>query len=169
VSAIVPYVAPWQTEFNQYSVQNYTPTNPFFNVLAMTIPSGQWWRIIYLLGVATTSAAVMTRTAFMQVTDATGRVTFKEIAPVSQPASSTYSYLYGPSLNAYANTTDPTAGQAVSVLPDLLLAPLSVVELALGNVDASDSWGNTGVFSIEVYTEDRESDTLQPIAAPLIP
>lgn len=168
MSVATPYVAPWESGFKRYSTQLYTPTLVIPSVERMTIPDGQWWRIIYLNGTFGTSAIVGPRTVFVVMQKPGGAIVFQEYAPASPGASAFANYLYGPGLTAFANTTDPTAVSVVATLPDLLWQPGTVISLQVAGAQAGDSWQGAATYAVEVYTPEKEGSSIL-VPTPAIP
>lgn len=171
MSGAVPYVAPWQTGFDRFAVQLYTPKQSAINVRQLTVPDGQWWRIIYLTGEYITSAAALTRIMVVEVTNPALPANFAYIGPstLTQTASTSVFYTFGPNLGQTAlPPTATTVGLSQQSLPDLLWAPRSIIEMTVIGVDPGDGFSGAGIFAIEVYTE-KYPGVLTPTPTPVVP
>lgn len=168
MSSGTPYVAPWETGFKRYATQIYLPTFPGPTSARMTIPDGQWWRIVYLQGELGTGATVANRTVRMTVEKPLGTFLFQLTMPGSQVANGFGIYLLGPGLTGYANTTDPTASGYVAPLPDLLWQPGVIITLFVANAQANDAWQGRVNFAVEVYTPEKEGSPIL-VPTPQIP
>lgn len=165
----VPYAAPWQTEFHRYSTQLYTPSLITPTQLQMVIPTRQWWRIVYINGEATTVATAGNRVVSILFTDAAGNDKLRELATLVQVASGDGFYLFGPTLTAFANSTDNTRLQATTTIPDLLWPEGTQITLSIIGAKSGDTWSTLRTYAVEVYTEDRNGDLVPLTPTPLIP
>lgn len=165
VSATVPYAAPWQTEFNRYSTQLYVPTRSTHTALDMTIPTGQWWRIVYLHAGYSTDANPGTRSVFFRIFDPAGAILFFADAPATQPASSVFQYTWGPGLSVFSVSANAASGTAVSSLPDLLWPPGCDLNISANFAQVGDDWSTGRTYAIEVYTEDYQGNIV-PVLTP---
>lgn len=168
MSATVPYVAPWQTGFDKYSSQLYSPTVVGGVTLQMTVPTGQWWRVLYATGTFVTSAIAQNRIMEFQVVDASSVSRLIVISTQAQTASTTTTYLFMATSAAYTNQAVASAGFALSPIPDILWPFGSTIELQCVTSVAGDAFMTAGTFAVEVYTEDRPG-VLTPTPTPLIP
>lgn len=162
----VPFIAPWAANFNRYAVQVYTPQVDTGFHLFFTPPSNTWLRVVYLSATLETSAAVANRVVQVVVTDPMGHQIFDVGAPVSQPASTSYQYMWAPGLTSYANTTNPNAGFIAAALPDVIWARGATIDIRVTLSDPADFYGATRTFALETYTE-QDDGTLQQ--APVVP
>lgn len=112
-----PYAAPWQTGFERYATQLYTPGVATVSDLRMTVPSGQWWRIIYLGAEFITTTAPASRACQLQITDAKARTLLLESSAGFQPGGADYRYLFGPSLTSSVNVSTVSAGSVTGIIP----------------------------------------------------
>lgn len=169
MSSGLPYVAPWKTDFTQYSVQLYTATQINTNTFGMTIPVGQWWQIIYLSWAYTTSAIGGTRLTFVTMVDDHNTTRFFCFTAAGQAASVASQYVAGPDLISFANTSVPALQQQVTQLPSLLWAPGFQIQVGVSNSAAGDTWSTAPTFSIQTYTEDYQGNLVPQITpTPLI-
>jgi hypothetical protein len=156
VSVDTPYVAPWLTSFNRYSTQLYTPSNPGANQLTMVIPSGQWWRFIYITATITTGVTVANRPISLFINDPHGVQVLVLQQPLIMAASQTGTCLWMPGASGFFQNTVANACYSEVPMPDLLWAPGSQVSIFNQNFQGGDSIGAPKVYAVEVYTEDRD-------------
>lgn len=170
VSSHVPYIAPWQSGFERFSTQIFTPGGAGTNHLSMLIPGGQWWRIVYLSATLFTNAVVASRQVQVDVTAPDGSVSFLTATPLTQAATTVGAYLFGPGLTSFANTVPAQRQFGCAALPDVLWPQGDTISLQSTLGSGGDQLF-TPAFAVEIYTEnDRGSLVPQKLTpAPLIP
>jgi len=164
-----PYVAPWQTGFTRYSTQIYTPAQLAINALAMTVPPGVWWRIVYLLSNATMSAVVANRQWQLSISTPGQSQAFRAtgLAPLS--ASQAGQIIFGPQISTFINATVTIDVSQAMEIPDALWPPGSVLNLSFNNAQAGDSINAASVFVIETYTEQYDNGVAVLVPTPPLP
>lgn len=170
VSSAVPYIAPWQSGFEKFATQVFTAPLVAPLGTAMTVPDGQWWRIVYLSVGVGTSAVVGDRLITLGINDAHGHTMFQQAAPVVQPASSDYTYTFAPNVTSYSNVTVPLIGQTVAAIPDVLWPQGSIIEIDINAPKAGDVFDNMRNFAVEIYKEERSGVLVPKLTpTPMIP
>lgn len=168
MSSLLPYVAPWETGFKRYSTQIVTVPATATNVHAITVPQGQWWRIIYWEEDWNTSANVGDR--FLTMFWQQGVKTVLAIgAPVVQQASQEYTYVFAPAGQAYSALPAGRTGFAQAPIPDMLWGPGTVLSTTFAGILALDTELGGVNLAVEVYTVQRDGTIVPQVAAPLIP
>ncbi len=165
-SVLVPYAAPWQTGFERFATQLYTPTPVSFFKQTMTIPANQWWRIIYLNATFVYNGGGTARSMVMEIDNAKGSPILAVWSPTTSPITSICTYLFGPYLTTFSSTADPTCAMQAETIPDLLWPPGATIFLSNNNNQAADTLG-VAVFAVEVYTEQRPG-VFVPVATPVL-
>jgi len=161
VSAIVPYVAPWQSGWERFATQLYAPESDGQDFLTLEVPDGQWWRIIYLAAEYTTGVTAGNRSMRIEIEDPRGNFILTEGAPAAQPASAVTKYTFAPGVTTFANMTVLSQSYQSVAIPDLLWGQGFVIHLHVFNSGGTDAFsGGVGpVFAMEVYTEERLNDS----------
>lgn len=168
----VPYIAPWQAGFEKFATQVYTAKYDIAqSFLSLTVPDGQWWRVIYLAFGMTPDANAGNRTILVQFFVRGDSVTSRlsVVPPVSQPTGTDYQYLFGPGLTSYANVTDPQTGMAVASLPDVLWPGGTELRVTIGGAFAGDRFDSRRNYAVEIYTEERPGVLIPLTPTPLVP
>ena len=167
--SIIPYVGVTPTEFNVFPTQIYTPSMPASNILELDVPTGLWWRIIYMNCSFQTSATVSNRAMLVEFIDPKGVTRLQFFAQVVQPANVNYLYTFGPGLTTFSNVSVTAGGTTSSALPDILWSQGYQLRLRMTQPQTGDTFGNDGAFAIEVYSENYETGALTLLPTPLIP
>lgn len=152
----LPYVTPWATDFDRYSVQVALAFVPNANkrLETLTVPSGQYWRLISLRGNASFDATVGNRFVLVNLLNTDGSTIFQVGAPAVGVASGSLGITIGPQGSTFANTTSATAVQMFVQTPDVILSPGMAWQLTFTNIGAGDLWQAINAFAlVEVYTE----------------
>lgn len=164
MSSGVPYVAPWQTGFEKYATQLFTPLGSGTSDMSMLIPENQWWRIIYLTAQLHAGAAASDRVLEAQIWAPDGGVPFATATPLTLEANDVGTYLFGPGLTSFVNAVPVNSQFACAALPDVLWPPGNAIHIT-GNLNGLTDKLFLGTFAIEVYSEDRPG-VLVPELAP---
>lgn len=166
MSSSVPYVAPWQSGFERYSTQIYAPPAGSFTSVQMTIPDGQWWRIVYIAANVQAEATAGNRTVQLSIIRPGFNGTVLHVlAKTVQVASSTVDYLFTPGASDSANTTVAAHGYAVAGIPDVLWPAGNKVIVQVNDAAPLDAFFPPTVYAVEIYTEVREG-VFAPALAP---
>lgn len=153
VSAGVPYVAPWQSSFERYSTQLLVPNAPSTIVRSLTVPRGQWWRVVYMTFGATMSAVVANRYIWVFVRDSSSNEVFRVPMPFAAVASGSYFFTVGPGLTSYSLPLTGGVGGAVVGIPDMLWRETFTISTEITNSQLGDVFASgPSQWAIEVYT-----------------
>lgn len=164
----VPYVAPWQTQFDRYSTQIYQWPSTAANELSITVAANQWWRIVYAFAAVGSSSTAGDRLIQFMVKDTSNAQVFIVATTAAMPASSNYDCIFAPGLTSYVGTTTFGAHSAVTAIPDMLWRPGYTFELLVGNFQSGDSFlGITPYVAVEIYAQNEQTGALAP--APTVP
>lgn len=171
MSAIVPsipYVAPWQSEWQRYATQILALGGSASDNRSLTAGDNQWWRPIYLEARITTSSTSGSRVMELQIVPGNGAPTYLQPSNIVQNASVFCRYVFGPSINGYSQTTLTQFSVSVQSIPDMLWPPKTTFKLELNSADSGDQWGATPSMAVEIYTEDYQTGQLVPEPTPLL-
>lgn len=161
----VPYIAPWASDWTRYSTQVFVMQTTAQAQRQLTSPSNQWWRIIFMMQGINTDATVADRPALFTINSPAATGQYRQPANVTESASSSYMYLYGPNITGYSNTSSRLLGISAQTIPDVLWPPLTIFGFAFQNAQAGDAFTTTNQFAVEVYTEQRDG-SLTPATIP---
>lgn len=167
MSAGVPYVAPWQTGWERFATQLLVPAAVGSSIRRVTVPEGQWWRLIYISTSINTSAVVANRSVAYEVFPPAGTGGFIMPAALMQTASTTIVYTFSPHVSSYALAPASLPGVAVAAVPDLLWAPGTLIQLEVQGIQAGDTYAGQLGAAVEVYIVERPG-RLVPLPAPLV-
>jgi len=169
MSAVVPYVAPWESGFARFSTQLLKAVSASASTYGVVVAQGQWWRIVYIYHGYNLGATAGNRQMRLRVLTPNSGPGYEIAAAGVAPASSVYRTLWGPALTAFTQAGFVPAVQAVQTIPDLLWPPGSTIDLILDNYQAGD--GNpfsSSAIAVEVYTPVKDKPgVFTPL--PLVP
>lgn len=168
-AAALAYVAPWQSSFNIYATQIVPMTKAATNEYTITVPSGQWWRIIFVYADYSSSATSGDRHAGLIITNPSGANVLEVDSPAIQTASTEYNYVWGPNLSATSTTNSTTVNSAVASIPDLLWQWGYKIEVLVHGSPGDDSFNTPVMIAYQVYTQDTTSGKISPAPAPTLP
>lgn len=140
---------------------------PGINVpaIAIEVPDGQWYRLLYLSWTFSTVATAGNRNFIYQVRDPSGNVVLASQSPAAQTPSVTCTYLVSPSVQAYTNTTVASQWFQSWPMPDLLW-PAGYLLLFFEDIHpGADTFQANATVGVENYVEDtdaRGATTLVP-------
>lgn len=163
-----PVISPWQANWTRYSTQIYAMNRDLTqdNCFALTVPTNQWWRVLFHYLTWASNTTVATRVAILELTRPDG-ATAHFAAPGTQLASQNIDYVWGVGLAAFATTVANGNGFQSSPIVDLVWPQGTLIQSFLRNVATQDPLlTNTSAWlSVEVYTE-ADDGTLAPAATP---
>lgn len=165
MTAALPYLAPWRSNFERYSTQTYSLRAIGNSQKLITSPEGQYWRVILAQMGFNTSAVVGNRVVSLQIAGATAPATMIQTASIVQPASASYQYIYGPELTAYSNVASPNDGVAVHPIVDVLWPPGTIFAWRVNGPQAGDAFNVVEMLAVEVYRPLKD----RPVAPVPIP
>lgn len=152
MSAGIPYVAPWKSDFERYSTQLLPLPTTGGQAGAIVVPDGQWYRVVYASFAWITNGVGGARNVQLQATLKDGTIVLELGTPFAQPISTVVNYVYGPGLQAFANSTVAAQGQVQAPMPDVLWAPGTTLQWFLRNAQSGDALGAGATVAVEVYT-----------------
>jgi len=164
-----PYIAPWQTGFSRYSTQLFTPTRLGTTSLIMTVPAGQWWRIVYLLSNGTMSAVVANRQWQLTIATPAQSQAFRATGLVPLTASQAGQMIFAPDIGTFVNSTITIDISQGMEIPDALWPPASIITMNLNGAQAGDFVNTASVFAIETYTEQYDNGAPVLVPTPALP
>lgn len=167
MSALAPYVAPWQSDFERRSTQLVTLTGSGAVTREIDVSAGQWWRLVYLMVQYQTDAVAGDRVMELRITPGNGGADYIQPANIKQAASVFASYVYGVNVSTAAQTAVAQFSVSVQSIPDLLWPPGTRVRMIQNSADAGDVWHTDPGLAVEVYTPLKAAAVL-PIATPTI-
>lgn len=150
-----PINAPWVSNWDQYPVQFFTPQQLNAIAVALTSPTLQWWRIIFLFATYTTSSNAGTRGIALTVSKGTSpsAILFME-QPAGSPADSTSYATWAPGITTYSSTALSGGTSSAVCVPDVIYPPNTKLALNLTNNLAGDGLAVANVtYAIEIYAE----------------
>ena len=165
-SPLVPTVAPWQANFNRYPVQIYSLPLASANTLQIAVPSGKFWRVVYVSATFSASAAAASRVIEFDVTNPQNTNVLQARSSVAQTNSTFMQYLAYPSVSPYANTTSPGAEFSAFPIPDMVWQYGYTFQFVATQTQAGDTWLTPATIAVEIYTESAEG-VLTPVAEPV--
>jgi len=162
----LPYVAPWQAEFNRYGTQILQVPKTATNTNTITVPNGQWWRVIFFSADWLTSATAGSRTYSLFFITSGSQLTITQ--PGTLAASSEARYSFFPGATAYVVSIPGFIGYQQTSIPDMLWGPGTAIEGFLGGGDSGDAAQGLPTIAVEIYSlkDPQQPAELRPI--PLI-
>lgn len=157
VSAIVPYLAPWRSDFERYSTQLVPPKSLAATFKQWFVPQGQWWRIVFVSAELSTDANPGNRVPSFQIRDPSGNIVFTTATPLAVPPSTQGFVTYGPNLQPFSNAVAAGTVFGEAPVPDVLLGPGFEIDVGVaGAGGAGDSYpANAIIAGVEVYTPSK--------------
>lgn len=134
----------------------------------ITIPDGQWWRIVYLRALFLTGVETDSRLPNFDIESPPGSAIFSIPANATQGATTRSSCLWAPGVSNFSIfvTASPTSSlNCVVAIPDLIWATGSVITVGLGGAHSDDSSTKSPNLAVEIFTE---SDTGQLVPEPTL-
>lgn len=133
-----------------------------------TIPTGQWWRIIYAFASWNTDATVKNRLNILkfQVSNGAGGSNVTDFAaPVVQTASSSGLYYLGIQGQSFSVAETTSLLYAYASLPDIVWPQRTSISMLLENGTGADIAPSPPFLAAEIYTENTDG-TLTPVVSP---
>lgn len=153
VSAGTPYIAPWQSAFERYSTQLLVPNAASSSIRSLTIPRGQWWRLVYQTFAFTTSAVAGNRYIWYYVREPAGGEVYRQAMPFVAVASNSYFFTVGPGLTSYTLPAAGGVGGATVGIPDMLWRENYSISIEITGIQAGDAFATTpNQWAVEVFT-----------------
>lgn len=163
-SAPVPYIAPWQSDWTRYSTQLVPLSKLLTGDYQVTVPDGQWWRVLFCSVAWVTTASAATRQALFKITRVDG-YSYVIGSPTTQIASLEGFYTWAVGANAYYTPTNAGRFYQVAPIIDIVWPQASVITAGLDGALSGDDISGSAIVAVEVYTE-ADNGALVPSITP---